>query len=86
MIRDIALAAQANSKEGDTFFLITQRFFSFLLFFFLFQELGTPNQTQSSDLFCSLNSLYQNLLHFGRFRSFIFGPLNFTLFCIHFRL
>ncbi|XP_057437889.1 ubiquitin carboxyl-terminal hydrolase 5 [Lotus japonicus] len=25
MIRDIALASQANSKEGDTFFLITQR-------------------------------------------------------------
>ncbi|KAK7396058.1 hypothetical protein VNO78_16790 [Psophocarpus tetragonolobus] len=25
MIKDIALAAQANSKEGDTFFLITQR-------------------------------------------------------------
>ncbi|TKY62744.1 Ubiquitin carboxyl-terminal hydrolase 5 [Spatholobus suberectus] len=25
MIRDIALAAQANSKEGDSFFLITQR-------------------------------------------------------------
>ena len=30
MIKDIALAAQANSKEGDTFFLITQRFFLLL--------------------------------------------------------
>ncbi|KAG5054989.1 hypothetical protein JHK85_007499 [Glycine max] len=34
LIRDIALASQANSKEGDTFFLITQRFF-LLLFVFL---------------------------------------------------
>ena len=25
-IRDIAVAAEANSKEGDTFYLITQRF------------------------------------------------------------
>jgi ubiquitin carboxyl-terminal hydrolase 4/11/15 len=25
-IRDIAIAAEANSKEGDTFYLITQRF------------------------------------------------------------
>lgn len=33
MIKDIALAAQANIKEGDTFFLINQRFFSFLLLF-----------------------------------------------------
>ncbi|KAK7290747.1 hypothetical protein RIF29_05392 [Crotalaria pallida] len=29
MIRDIALAAQANSKEGDTFFLITQRWWQY---------------------------------------------------------
>lgn len=27
MIRDIALAAEANTKEGDVFYLITQRFF-----------------------------------------------------------
>jgi len=27
MIRDIALSCQANPKEGDTFFIITQRFF-----------------------------------------------------------
>lgn len=25
-IRDIAIAAEANSKEGDTFYLITQRY------------------------------------------------------------
>lgn len=31
MIRDIALAAEANSNEGDTFFVITQRFLSNLL-------------------------------------------------------
>ncbi|KAK7336407.1 hypothetical protein VNO77_16947 [Canavalia gladiata] len=29
MIRDIALTAQANSKEGDTFFLITQRWWQY---------------------------------------------------------
>ncbi|XP_014491293.1 ubiquitin carboxyl-terminal hydrolase 5 [Vigna radiata var. radiata] len=29
MIKDIALAAQANSKEGDTFFLITQRWWQY---------------------------------------------------------
>lgn len=27
MIRDIALTAETKSKEGDTFYLITQRFF-----------------------------------------------------------
>jgi hypothetical protein len=30
-IRDIAVAAEANSKEGDTFYLITQRFLFTLL-------------------------------------------------------
>lgn len=25
LIRDIAISAEANSKEGDTFYLITQR-------------------------------------------------------------
>lgn len=34
MIRDIALAAEANSKEGDNFYLITQRFFSKFLISF----------------------------------------------------
>lgn len=32
MIRDIALTAEANSKEGDTFYVITQRFLSTLSF------------------------------------------------------
>lgn len=36
LIKDIALAAEAKSKEGDTFYLITQRFETF--FFFLIQS------------------------------------------------
>jgi hypothetical protein len=36
MIRDIALAAEANSKEGDNFYLITQRYFSTPFLFEIF--------------------------------------------------
>lgn len=41
MIRDIALSSQTTPKEGDTFFIITQRFVGFyfcfgLIFMFLF--------------------------------------------------
>ena len=44
-IRDIAVAAEANSKEGDTFYLITQRFllslslflWKFLIFIYFFE-------------------------------------------------
>lgn len=32
LIRDIALAAEANSKEGDIFYLLTQRFELCVLF------------------------------------------------------
>jgi hypothetical protein len=35
MIRDIAISSQANTKEGDTFFIITQRFFLFLFILLL---------------------------------------------------
>lgn len=33
LIKDIALAAEAKSKEGDTFYLITQRFETIFFFF-----------------------------------------------------
>lgn len=32
LIRDIALTAEANTKEGDSFFLITQKLISFCFF------------------------------------------------------
>ena len=32
-IRDISLAAESQSKEGDTFYLITQRFLPFSISF-----------------------------------------------------
>lgn len=38
LIRDIAITAEANSKEGDSFFLITQKLISLFFspsFFFL---------------------------------------------------
>jgi hypothetical protein len=35
MIRDIAISSQANTKEGDTFFIITHRFFLFLFILLL---------------------------------------------------
>lgn len=33
LVKDIALAAEAKSKEGDTFYLITQRFETIFFFF-----------------------------------------------------
>lgn len=82
LIRDIALASQANSKEGDTFFLITQRFF--LRLFPSFSQLGTPNLTQSSHLFCYFIRLgqsftvWENGHALSLLRSFVFFALNFT--------
>ncbi|KAE9588677.1 putative ubiquitinyl hydrolase 1 [Lupinus albus] len=42
IIRDIALSAQANSKEGDTFFLITQRWWQYWI------EYVNQDQTNNS--------------------------------------
>lgn len=42
MIRDIGLSAQANSKEGDTFFMITQRFFLLFPFKIIAFATGYP--------------------------------------------
>ncbi|RZB47658.1 Ubiquitin carboxyl-terminal hydrolase 5 isoform B [Glycine soja] len=54
LIRDIALTAQANSKEGDTFFLITQRWWQHWIEYVNQEQTNTSYDASSLSEHCDL--------------------------------
>lgn len=75
MIKDIALAAQANSKEGDTFFLITQRFFLLSLTF----ATGYPKSHPKFRPFLFFLQLCQCFLLLAKWNTLNFLDLSLSL-------
>lgn len=52
LIRDIALAAESNSKEGDTFYLITQRWWQHWIEYVNQDQPNNPNDASSVSEHC----------------------------------
>ncbi|XP_015581523.1 ubiquitin carboxyl-terminal hydrolase 5 [Ricinus communis] len=54
LIRDIAIAAESNSKEGDYFYLITQRWWQHWIEYVNHEQPNTANDGSSSTEYCDL--------------------------------